>query len=277
MRRPIALGAVTLLALAGCSAEPEVREVTVTESTTVVAESPSTSGSAQADPDCSNAALQRSPRFEQMEFLADCEAGFARAGVPQSDHTALVQWNGSSWNAVPADGIWDGMGLQKQCYNPGTLKQFADKELRCGVYGPGEEPPHLQSTAAKPQPNWDDAKHERYIPYVGLGEMVPKYASHPACDGRGILILDSIIDYGDRSDTFHRLALAALEADPSGKTREYTTPGQCGSLRAQVDGNDIYPVYLDYGHDTTALCAAKANYGGNARLLNNSGEYVDPC
>lgn len=274
MRRLDSFAAVSLLILAGCTAEPEISEVTVTktasETTTEAAETTSISTSAQAEPDCSNVALQRSPGFEKMEFFEGCEGNFARAGMPLSDHIELVQWDGSIWKAVPADGVWDGRGLQKQCYNPGRLEELgvperiADKERRCGEYGPGETPPNKKSDSG-------------YISAVALGESGAKYASEPACDGRGILIVDSVVDYGDRDDTLRRIAFEALAADPTGRSREYTYPGQCPSLRKQVDGNDIYPVYLDFGQDTDALCRAKATYGGNARVLSNREEFLDPC
>ena len=74
-----------------------------------------------------------------------------------------------------------------------------------------------------------------------------------------------------------RIAFGALAADPTGRTREYTYPGQCPSLRKQVDGNDIYPIYVDFGQDTEALCRAKAQFGGNARVLSQREEYLDPC
>lgn len=296
MRRALPLAAVVVLALAGCASEPEVVEVTQTSwvaptegSATATTESAtgsfaesapgastsngSTSAPA-APPDCSDAALQRSPGYEDFEMRGECEGGFARPGVPNSDVIKLVQWDGSIWHRVPADGEWDGLGMSAPCYNPGHLEElgvperFANKEKQCGVYGPGETPPNKVSAAPA---------GAGYIPYVGLGESTPKYASQPACDGRGILIVDSIVDYGDRDDTQRRIAFEALTADPSGKTREYTFPGQCPSLRKQLDGHDIYPVYLDYGSDTDALCRAKANYGGNARVLSNREEYVDPC
>lgn len=281
MRRALPLIAASALVLAGCSeSEPVAEKVpekvteTVTEKVTgeVATESsmePSISeSSAKAAPDCTNAALERSPGFEDMEFFDQCEGGFAYPGVPMSDYSVLAQWDGEKWVAVPSDGVWDGMGLQSECYNPGRLEalgvpeRFASKVRRCGVYGPGEEPPSAATG---------------YIPYVGLGEATPKYASQPACDGRGILIVDSIVATGSRDDTMRRIAFEALAADPTGKTREYTFPGQCPSLRAQVDGNDIYPVYLDFGTDFNALCAAKAQYGGNARVLSNREEFVDPC
>lgn len=116
----------------------------------------------------------------------------------------------------------------------------------------------------------------RYIDAAGRGEWVEE-VSTPACDGRNILILDSIIDYGDRGDTIGRIADVVMVADPTGKTRHFMAPGHCPSLRAQLDGNDIYPVYLDFGSDVDGMCAAKASQGGNGRVLSNRNEYVDPC
>lgn len=265
MRRALPLIAASALLLAGCA--DEVTEGTATEK--VAGEAATESSISESAPDCSSAALKRSPGFENMEFFGGCEGGFAYPGVPRSDYSVLAQWNGETWEAVPSDGVWDGMGLQSDCYSPGRLEElgvperFASKVRRCGVYGPGEEPP--------------PANNGGYIPYVGLGEATPKYASQPACDGRGILIVDSIVDSGNRDDTMRRIAMEALMMDPTGKTREYTYPGQCPSLRKQVDGRDIYPVYVDFGSDTAGLCAAKKAYGGNARVLSNREEFVDPC
>lgn len=105
---------------------------------------------------------------------------------------------------------------------------------------------------------------EGYITNVGLGEAGQE-ASYPACDGRYILIVDSIIATGGDQDTFNRLAQAVLYADPSGK--EFTVPGQCDSLRKTYHGNDVYPIYLDFGSDKAAACRAKSTYGGNVRPL----------
>ena len=58
---------------------------------------------------------------------------------------------------------------------------------------------------------------------------------------------------------------------------EFTLPGQCSSLRASVDGQDVYPIYYDFGLDEQAMCEAKAVHGGTARTLNTSAHYSDPC
>lgn len=97
-------------------------------------------------------------------------------------------------------------------------------------------------------------------------------ASAPACDSRGIRIMESVV-VQPGVDT--RRAIAdALAAYPGS---EFTVPGQCPSLRARIDGADVYAVYIDYGHDTSALCSAVASGGGNARVLSNRDEYVSPC
>lgn len=132
-----------------------------------------------------------------------------------------------------------------------------------------------ETTSEKP----DDgtSSHDRvknndgYITHVGLGEAHQE-ASFPACDGRYILIVDSVVDEGDYEATFDRLAKAVMIADPAGK--EFTVPGQCDSLRPSVNGNAIYPIYLDFGSDKEAACRAKSTYGGNVRPLID-GEFPD--
>lgn len=96
------------------------------------------------------------------------------------------------------------------------------------------------------------------------------HASVPACDGRGILVLESYVETADPQKGIADL----LDSLPGAK---FATPGQCPSLRASLDGARVYPIYVDHGHNTAALCAAKASRGGNARLLTTTAEYVDPC
>lgn len=125
-----------------------------------------------------------------------------------------------------------------------------------------------ETTSEKPDDgaySYDRVKNnDGYITKVGLGEA-GKEASFPACDGRYILIVDSVIDEGDEKATFDRLVQAVMFADPEGK--EFTVPGHCDSLRKSVDGKDIYPIYLDFGSDKDAACRAKSTYGGNVRPL----------
>ena len=96
--------------------------------------------------------------------------------------------------------------------------------------------------------------------------------SHPACDGRTILIVQSVLG-GNNSTTRNELA-TALGKDGA---LEFAPPGQCSSLRGSYNGSDVYPVYFDMGSDQQAACTAKSSWGGNVRTLNNEGDFSDPC
>lgn len=95
-------------------------------------------------------------------------------------------------------------------------------------------------------------------------------ASAPPCDGRGILILDSFVETAQPQQGI----AALLDRHPGA---EFTTPGQCPSLRGELDGARVYPIYTDHGNDTAALCRDKESRGGNARILSTSTDYSEPC
>lgn len=134
------------------------------------------------------------------------------------------------------------------------------------------------TTEASESESTEPAEKENYIREVGLGEAVQE-ASFPECDGRYVLIVDSVIADGNKQSTRNKIAHAVMFADPEGK--EFTVPGQCASIRKQVNGNDIYPIYLDFGSDKDAACRAKSTHGGNVRPLidgsfpDASGDEVD--
>lgn len=134
------------------------------------------------------------------------------------------------------------------------------------------------TTEASESESTEPAEKDNYISEVGLGEAV-KEASFPECDGRYVLIVDSVIADGNKQSTRNKIAHAVMFADPEGK--EFTVPGQCASIRKQVNGNDIYPIYLDFGSDKDAACRAKSTHGGNVRPLidgsfpDASGDEVD--
>ncbi len=91
------------------------------------------------------------------------------------------------------------------------------------------------------------------------------------CDGRGVLIVYSVIDTGQD-----------IAAEASGVIAQYPgarmlAPGACSSLRASVNGNAVYAIVLDYGFDTPLLCTAAAEIGGNPRTMNTSGDFTSPC
>ncbi len=91
------------------------------------------------------------------------------------------------------------------------------------------------------------------------------------CDGRGVLIIHSIVDTGQ---DIAAEAKNVLTANPGAQLLQ---PGACSSLRASLDGNDVYGIVIDYGFDTDRLCRAAASIGGNPRTMNNSGDFTSPC
>lgn len=91
------------------------------------------------------------------------------------------------------------------------------------------------------------------------------------CDGRGVLIIHSIVDTGQ---DIAAEAKNVLTANPGAQLLQ---PGACSSLRASLDGNDVYGIVIDYGFDTDRLCRVAASIGGNPRTMNNSGDFTSPC
>ncbi|MDN6438495.1 MAG: hypothetical protein L0K27_03400 [Corynebacterium nuruki] len=91
------------------------------------------------------------------------------------------------------------------------------------------------------------------------------------CDGRGVLIVNSVMS---NSPSFQQEIDTALAEHPGSKA---LGPGTCPSLRAHADGADVYAVVVDYADDLPGLCAAAAAGGGNARLLNDDTSYSSPC
>lgn len=141
---------------------------------------------------------------------------------------------------------------------------------------PGTASATEAETEAVAAPSSAAVQPDGVIVRAGLGEA-GKNASYPACDGRAILILDSVIDEQNDGAAMQDIARHVLAAHPSGEPVQFTVPGACPSLREQLEGQNIYPIYIDYGSDVSAMCRAKGLYGGNGRLLNNDPEYVDPC
>lgn len=94
----------------------------------------------------------------------------------------------------------------------------------------------------------------------------------PACDGRAVLIVNSVME---NSPSFQQEVDSARQAFPGA---ELLDPGHCPSLRASVDGVPVHPLIVDYGRDLEAMCdAATAAPGTNGRLLNDDTSYSSPC
>lgn len=285
VRRFLAAPAALLLAaatLTGCSgSEKELAEPTrpsttaATTTTQETATEETTTTEASKEPVCDMAYLAEPGDWGDWE-IDMCDGGFARVGVPQSDAVMYVEWDREAWTRLVGDGTHysEMEGGMTDCFTEpyidklGVPSPLRDTLPKCnGRTAPAQPAPQ--------QPAQNQAAGE-IITITGLGEAYEE-ASYPACDGRSILILDSIIDRGNTGAAQGELAQWVMFVDPSGMDRKFTVPGQCPSLRAQVDGNNVYPVYLDFGQDTAAMCRAKATYGGNGRILSNRAEFVDPC
>lgn len=230
----------------------------------------------KAKADCSDEAFSRSFNEEPMFgwYHEGCEGDFVVIGPGSSDSYWLAQWDGSKWNKVDGDEVVEPKdGKSFVCFNESTVDRLGvGPKIKSQLRSCETHNNFGDDSGSKKKESSDDGSYsydrvkddDGYITNVGLGEAGKK-ASYPACDGRYILILDSIIATGSDQDTFNRLAQSVMFADPSGK--EFTIPGQCDSLRKTYHGNDVYPIYLDFGSDKAAACRAKSTYGGNVRPL----------
>ncbi|WP_304348493.1 hypothetical protein [Corynebacterium frankenforstense] len=195
--------------------------------------------------------------FEGYTYSSFCDGQWNRVGVPQTDDGRLLHWENGTWVEYERDGTttW---GMAQACYDPARLAADGmPAELRAKVAKCDEDPGRSQassSTSTTP-------------PLTSIAGL-----RLPECDGRGILIVESVlVEYGVNAQSVVHEAMARHPGAHS------TEPGQCSSLRAKHDGATVYPIYYDHGFDRAALCADKAARGGNARTLNNDGDFSDPC
>ncbi|MEJ4099259.1 hypothetical protein V5S96_02635 [Corynebacterium mastitidis] len=191
-----------------------------------------------------------------------CDGQWMRIGSLNTDHIEQYSWNGEEWQEYSFDGYTD-IG-DFGCYDPARLDRDAvPAELREKLIVCKDQTP-----VPAAQEGRDDTAVPRHI-----GSAGGQSSQTIACDDRYILIVQSVIDSGNEEATRAEIA-SALNAH-SGSV--FTAPGNCPSLRASVNGNDIYPIYLDFGDDMQAACRAKAVRGGNVRTLNTEGDFSDPC
>ncbi|WP_273352626.1 hypothetical protein [Corynebacterium resistens] len=198
-----------------------------------------------------------------------CDGQWMLAGAHGTDAVGLYYWTGDEWGSYETDGNHR-TGSQGRCYSYGKLKDanapshlldlLDNKTMLC------EEAARMDSDADSTprlsQPRKPPANENR-----GSGKF-----SSAQCDGRYVVIVDSVLVYpGQDPGPFVN---ASLAANPGAKA---TSPGACGSLRASVDGADVYPVYRDYGSDRAGACAAEARGEGNARKLQSAADYSSPC
>ncbi len=206
---------------------------------------------------CTIQSIQQSPGFSRTDTIVECQGNWAYAGIKQTDAVHLLYWTGDKWERYGADGktftdfsCYD----KKKLINAGAPPSIINRVTLCR--NGGSDPSASNSSTDLVVDTADGAVAN----------------SHLNCDGSYILILDSVI-VNQGEDATKKIA-AALDLNPGAS---FAKPGACPSLRAQTDGADIYPVFLDFGSDTTRLCSEKAQRGGNARELNTTGKMLDPC
>lgn len=200
--------------------------------------------------------------------VVECTGQWALVGPPQTDGLSTMHWENGQWIRVEEDGKRT-FGMSGPCFTSGYMRQLGMPSSFAERVGCGDEPAESStSTATSTQPADDSSG---FISSVSTSRG-PVSASHPACDGRTILIVQSVLD-GNNSTTRNELA-GALEQDGD---LEFAPPGQCPSLRGSYNGSDVYPVYFDMGANQAAACSAKRQWGGNVRTLNNEGDFSDPC
>ena len=177
-----------------------------------------------------------------------CDDDWLLLAQENSSPYYLHSWAGNSWIPHEADGETDS---HMDCYDrealleDGLPEQYVDDVPLCSS----------EELAA--------ADQEEELKPGYLGDL---------CDGSYILIVDSVlVPYGELRTPHVDQALAQ---HPGAKSM----PGlACNSLRSEVDGKEVFAIYYDAGHSVDKVCELKAQYGGNARSLNNNADFTDPC
>ena len=209
---------------------------------------------------CSLDAIHENPDYDWVNTISDCDGSYLVGGQAQTDHVEIFYVDDGEWKKIDR-GNHETVMSGFPCFPVSTLDQH-------GV--PDAQRQRITVCEDTGSTSGDDSA---YVDVAGLGEWYEP-VSMPACDGRNILIVNSIhVPGNSRAELQQEIGKAIMHDNEL----KYTIPGKCSSLRAQIDGQDIYPIYYDFGDDQQAMCEAKAVHGGNGRTLNNSGDFSDPC
>lgn len=230
-------------------AEPTAAATATATATATVTESATEEASTSNEDRCG--VLARNAASGMTDPLQKyCDGQWLWAGQEQSDHLNLYHWT-DRWEYVKPDGKDNYASYD--CYNrdrltaAGTPKELIDQLNICT----SDAPPTTQPYAAEDEFAW---------------------AGPPlTCDGRYILIVESVLVAPGENP--YEPTWNALKKWPGA----HVSYAVCSSLRGTYDGNDVYAVYYDAGHSVDKVCALKAKYGGNARSMNNVGDFSDPC
>lgn len=188
-----------------------------------------------------------------------CDDSWLFAGEDGTANLALFYWTNNAWHSYRTDRILSPSDMG--CYDrskledAGAPRRLLDEVLLC------DDNADAKAESSKETTNKSGAEDE----FAWAGGWDGK------CDGRYILIVESVlISSGEPFSETSRVQ----DKYPGSKI---LYGGACSSLRSQVNGNDVYAIYFDAGHSVDKVCALKAQYGGNARSLNNDADFSDPC
>lgn len=219
-----------------------------------------------------NAESQGLTKYEKCNKYADdqlsdlrapvkmyCDDSWLFAGEDGTSAQALFYWTGNAWHRYETDGISSPSHMG--CYDRSKLEDagaplpLLDKVLLCDA--------NTDSNAESAKETTSKSGAEDEFAWAGNWDG--------KCDGRYILIAESVlISSGEPYSETSRVQ----DKYPGSKI---LYGGACSSLRSQVEGKDVYAIYFDAGHSVEKVCELKAQYGGNARSLNNDADFSDPC
>lgn len=234
---------------------------------------PSTPSASDGDKKASPDRCDESNLLKDIPHLADeheiiyCSGDWLLFGVPRTDDVRYYHWANGHWSKYERDGVAGISGYD--CFSSSRLDaDHVPSEIRSRFL----ECTPDETTKSNKSSSSDNADSSGYISSVNVSGRTVR-ASSPSCDGRNIVIKDSIVDIN--KDATAGDISRALAANPGS---EFMTPGHCSSLRGQLNGDDIYPVYEDFGSDRSAMCAeAGSRSNWYPRTLNDRGDFSSPC
>lgn len=202
-------------------------------------------------------------------YVNYCDGKWGQIVIAEWGIGDVEYWDGDRWIEISGRVIEDDYGPGIYCFDKKALMAYNPPQKALD----GMRVQFCEDVIAK-KSSQADSTSEGGSSSGGNSEVTG--LSMPACDGRYVLIVDSVIvTAGEDAQSKVSQSLAQYPG------ASVTKPGACGSLRA-VDpdsGGDIYPIYYDYGFDLDAACVGRQNNGnvGNVRKLSNQTEQVNLC
>ena len=186
-----------------------------------------------------------------------CDGTWLYLAQKQSSNYGLFYWTDNDWKVYHTDSTTG--DSVNSCYDKEKLdKAGAPKDLTNQL--------NLCEAQQTQTPKVRDK------PITAEEEYPPEDYWYGECDGRYVLIAESVI-IPPATDPI---------SEPYRVHKKYPgskiIPGSaCSSLRSHVEGGTVYAIIYEAGHSVDKVCELKAKYGGNARSLNNDGDFSDPC